>query len=104
MALIKMRVSPLMWERMSHIRPSTRDNFKALLDALKPECWRNGEHQGNDIFGRLDPARPAVTVQGFPQEWRFHGGLMSVGRQVGNAVPPSLAEAIGRVLARQIVR
>lgn len=129
----QMRVSPLMQDRMSHIRPGTRDNFKALPDTLKPKCWRNGKHQGNDTFGRLNPARPAVTVrtcgyhpmkgryihptedrglntvemarlQGFPSEWRFHGGLTSVGRQVGNAVPPPLAEAIGRVLARQVVR
>jgi len=131
-----MAVSPLMAERMRHIRPGTRDNFKALPEELRPPCWRTGpdgrlNYQANDTFGRLDPGRPSVTIrtcgyhpmkgryihptedrglstaelaalQGFPPGWRFVGNLTSVGRQIGNAVPPPLAEALGRAMAAQL--
>ena len=131
-----MSVSPLMAERIRHIRPGTRDNFKALPEALRPPCWRSGpdgapRYQANDTFGRLDPGRPSVTIrtcgyhpmkgrylhptldrglntvemarlQGFPPEWRFVGNMTSVSRQIGNAVPPPLAEAIGRAMAAQL--
>ncbi len=88
-------------------------------------------HQGNDTFGRLEFGKAAVTIrtcgyhpmkgryihptlnrglntvelarlQGFPAEWRFIGKMTSVSRQIGNAVPPPLAEALGRAMAFQI--
>ena len=50
----------------------------------------------------LNTAEMAV-LQDFPPEWRFRSAkgapkLVSVGRQIGNAVPPGLAEALGRAL------
>ncbi len=130
---LQMGISELTRRRIECIRPGTRDNFKALPDELKPDCWKSGKHQGNDTFGRLDPDMPSVTIrtcgyhpmkgrylhpdedrglntvelarlQGFPPEWRFHGGLTSVSRQIGNAVPPPLAEAVGMAMAFQIAR
>jgi DNA (cytosine-5)-methyltransferase 1 len=126
-----MTVSPLTLARMRHIRPGTRDNFKALPDKLLPDCWRSGRHQGADTFGRMLWDEPAVTIrtsgyhpmkgryihpdqdrgfntvelmrlQAFPPGYRFEGGLISVGRQIGNAVPPPLAEAIGLAIRHQL--
>ncbi len=37
-------------------------------------------------------------VQGFPDDWRICGDLMDVYKQIGNAVPVALGEAIGRAL------
>ncbi|NJL65312.1 MAG: DNA cytosine methyltransferase [Methylacidiphilales bacterium] len=49
-----------------------------------------------------------ATFQSFPSDWIFksNGGkivtLVSAGKQIGNAVPPLLAEAIGRAIQVQI--
>jgi len=88
-------------------------------------------YQGEDPFGRLNADRPSVTMrtrsfhpmtgrflhptesraldtiemarlQGFPMEWIFHGSLESLGRQIGNAVPPPFAKALGEAF-RQLV-
>lgn len=47
-------------------------------------------------------ARPRITVsmaaklQGFPESWEFSGRKTAAYRQVGNAFPPPVAEAVGR--------
>lgn len=40
--------------------------------------------------------RMAATIQGFPPEWQFAGRKTHSYRQVGNAFPPPVAEAVGR--------
>ena len=39
------------------------------------------------------------VVQGFPENWRWQGGKTAQWRQVGNAFPPPVAEAVGRRIA-----
>lgn len=46
--------------------------------------------------------RMVARIQGFPDEWQFQGRKTSVYRQIGNAFPPPVAEAIGRSIARAI--
>lgn len=85
-------------------------------------CHR--DHDGHsDVYGRIDPSQPAPTmttacinpskgrfvhptrdhgitvrqaarIQGFPDDFVFHGGLMAAGAQVGNAVPVALGTAL----------
>ncbi|MCP9491801.1 MAG: DNA cytosine methyltransferase [Solirubrobacteraceae bacterium MAG38_C4-C5] len=79
------------------------------------------------IYGRIDPSKPAPTmttrcttpscgrfvhptehrgltlreaalIQTFPTTYAFEGGYDSAERQIGNAVPPRLAEALGTVV------
>jgi DNA (cytosine-5)-methyltransferase 1 len=38
----------------------------------------------------------AARIQGFPDEWTFVGRKTPVYRQIGNAFPPPVAEAVGR--------
>lgn len=40
--------------------------------------------------------RMAARIQGFPDEWQFSGRKTSAYRQIGNAFPPPVAEAVGR--------
>lgn len=53
--------------------------------------------------------RMAARIQGFPDEWLFHGKKTPAYRQVGNAFPPPVAEAVARRIAaclavRRLVR
>lgn len=96
-----------------------------LPDRLMPECWKRKTKGGTDLFGRLWWDRPSVTIrcefykpekgrylhpeadrpithreaarlQGFPDDFVFEGKRIEAGIQIGNAVPPQLAEAIAR--------
>lgn len=61
----------------------------------------NGEPTGTedrDLFGPDGPmltVRQAAIIQGFPVDWEFSGGKTAQYRQVGNAFPPPVAQAIG---------
>lgn len=96
-----------------------------LPPELTPECWKRKTQGGTDLFGRLWWDRPSVTIrtefykpekgrylhpeadrpithreaarlQGFPDDFEFCGSKISVAKQIGNAVPIQLAEALGR--------
>ena len=42
--------------------------------------------------------REAALLQTFPLHYAFHGGRISVERQIGNAVPVKMAEGLGRAV------
>lgn len=44
----------------------------------------------------------AARIQGFPPEWKFSGKKTPAYRQIGNAFPPPVAEAVGRSIARAL--
>jgi DNA (cytosine-5)-methyltransferase 1 len=98
------------------------------LGHLVPRCWREHPSGSLDVFGRLWWDRPAPTIRTEfykPEKGRYlhpeadrsitirEGALLqtmgsfifpddqtmtSVGRQIGNAVPPLLAQAIAEAL------
>ena len=47
--------------------------------------------------------REASRLQGFPDDFRFCGTRWDVRSQVGNAVPPPLAEAVGKAVCRTLM-
>ncbi|MFI9800749.1 DNA cytosine methyltransferase [Streptomyces sp. NPDC052302] len=54
--------------------------------------------EDRDLFGAEGPmltVRQAAIIQGFPERWDFSGGKTAQYRQVGNAFPPPVAQAIG---------
>lgn len=94
---------------------------------LTPDCWIRKTSGGTDLFGRLWWDRPSVTIRteffkpekgrylhpdqhrpithreaarimGFPDDFRFAGNKTQIARQIGNAVPPALAGALGRMV------
>jgi DNA (cytosine-5)-methyltransferase 1 len=46
--------------------------------------------------------RMVARIQGFPDEWQFHGRKTTAYRQIGNAFPPPVARAIGLQIAAAI--
>lgn len=46
--------------------------------------------------------REAARIQGFPDDFRFLGGRVDVAHQIGNAVPPPLAMALGVAIAKHL--
>jgi DNA (cytosine-5)-methyltransferase 1 len=57
---------------------------------------------GDPLPVRLHPAQLAL-LQGFPPGWSFEGTKTSRCRQIGNAFPPPVAQAVGRSLAEVLV-
>jgi DNA (cytosine-5)-methyltransferase 1 len=57
------------------------------------------EAPARDFVGtpRLTP-RMIARIQGFPDDWAFSGGKTAQCRQIGNAFPPPVAEAVGRAI------
>jgi len=55
---------------------------------------------GHPEFDRAITVREAARLQGFPDSFVFEAGVWEGARQVGNAVPPPVAKAIGeRIIA-----
>ncbi|CBG72740.1 conserved hypothetical protein [Streptomyces scabiei 87.22] len=55
-----------------------------------------------DLFREAGPmltVEQAAVIQGFPEVWKFPGKKTAKYRQVGNAFPPPVAEAVGRAIA-----
>jgi DNA (cytosine-5)-methyltransferase 1 len=77
------------------------------------KAW--AERHGVDALGVADSSPPpnfkgmprltvqmAAVIQGFPPDWQFAGKKTASYRQVGNAFPPPVAEAVGRQIARAL--
>ncbi|WP_120497357.1 DNA cytosine methyltransferase [Kiloniella sp. EL199] len=64
---------------------------------------RNGTiREGFDYMPMLT-VRMVARIQGFPDFWSFSGGKTAAYRQVGNAFPSPVAEAIGKQISKAIV-
>lgn len=103
-------------ERYKYIKPG--QNWRAIpVELMQNYKLRENCHSG--IYKRLDPEKPSVVIsnyrknmlihptqnrglsvreaariQSFPDDFVFEGTLMHIQQQIGNAVPPLLAEAI----------
>lgn len=91
---------------------------------ITPRCWLQKRSGATDVFGRLSWDKPALTIrtefykpekgrylhpsehrpithreaarlQTFPDDFEFQGSKTDMARQIGNAVPPLLAYALG---------
>lgn len=99
-----------------------------IPEVLLSECWKRHTTGTADVMGRLNFKKPSVTIrteffkpekgrylhptehralthheaariQGFPDDYKWVGSKMAIARQIGNAVPIPLAQAIGGHLA-----
>jgi DNA (cytosine-5)-methyltransferase 1 len=70
-------------------------------DSIAPTLTTKCTSISNGRFGhpeqhRAISAREAAALQSFNDGYMFYGGLRSLSRQIGNAVPPRLAEQFAR--------
>lgn len=72
-----------------------------------PTVTARGDDRGGVVIlphpngKRRMTGRELATVQGFPSDYVFEGRLSSVYRQIGNAVPPILAQAIAAAFPKR---
>lgn len=125
---------PMSIERMKAVPPGGNrfDLLKNRPD-LTPGCWIRKTEGGTDLFGRLWWDRPSVTIrteffkpekgrylhpeqhrpithreaariQTFPDDFRFKGSKVEVAKQIGNAVPVMLANAVANIAVSALDR
>ncbi|ALX05174.1 DNA cytosine methyltransferase [Aeromicrobium erythreum] len=109
-------------DRIRHI-PADGNRFD-IPERLLADCWKKHKSGSGDVMGRLNYAKPSVTirteffkpekgrylhptenralthheaarVQGFPDDYKWVGSKVAIARQIGNAVPIPLARAVG---------
>jgi DNA (cytosine-5)-methyltransferase 1 len=75
-----------------------RMNYNAQAPTITAGCLSYSKGRfGHPVQDRPISAREAATLQSFPDDYKFVGNMDTVGRQIGNAVPPKLAEASGKL-------
>lgn len=93
-------------ERISKVKPG-ESLYKTYADAFKrqypgkPSMTVKENHGGTHIhpsLNRVISAREMARLQTFPDEFIFEGTMKKAMWQIGNAVPPRLAECIGYAL------
>lgn len=78
------------------LRITNWDRPSDTITATLPEIHVNKER-------RLS-VRECAILQTFPNDFVFHGSLSSMHRQVGNAVPVKMAEAVAKVVYEQLLK
>jgi DNA (cytosine-5)-methyltransferase 1 len=102
-----------------------RFDLQRLAPELTPNCWIKKTKGGTDLFGRMWWNRPAFTIrteffkpekgrylhpvqdrpithreaarlQSFPDDFYFCGSKIEIAKQIGNAVPPLLAQNVAQ--------
>lgn len=73
--------------------------------SLTTRCisYSNGRF-GHPEQNRALSVREAASLQTFPRDYKFYGTLNSKAKQIGNAVPPLMAEAVGKEILQYIYK
>jgi len=93
-----------------HLRPRSGYSgayARLTKDMVAPTITRWVFHPGSGRWGhpvdiRVLTIREAARIQGFPDSFEFVGTYTQQAGQVGNAVPPLLAERVAETLLKQV--
>jgi DNA (cytosine-5)-methyltransferase 1 len=98
--------------RKKIVPPYDREKFDDKWKRLDPERPSRTvvAHLGVDTYSHIHPFEPrgisireAARLQSFPDDFLFWGSTGDAYKQIGNAVPPLLSQAIARNLAKQFI-
>ena len=95
----------------SYVPPYRDDGFPDKWRKLIPDqpSWTVTAHLGRDTYShihydrsqaRMVTVREAARLQSFPDGFAFTGSMGDAFTQIGNAVPPLLAQAVGAEMKR----
>ncbi|WP_422473327.1 DNA cytosine methyltransferase [Endozoicomonas sp. ALB032] len=88
--------------RSDHTKRYGRLHPEALCSTVLTKCdphWGSFFHPEQD---RVLSVREAARIQSFPDHYEFTGSITQQYEQVGNAVPPLMAKAIGEEVRKMI--
>ncbi|MEN6350368.1 MAG: DNA cytosine methyltransferase [Syntrophomonas sp.] len=88
--------------RSDHTKRYGRLHPSGLCSTVLTKCdphWGSFFHPVQD---RVISVREAARIQSFPDTYVFYGNTTQQYEQVGNAVPPFLAKAIGKTITKMI--
>ena len=95
------------------VPPYDRTKFDDKWLKLDPDCPSRTvvAHLGVDTYSHIHPFEPrgisireAARLQSFPDDFQFTGSMGDAYTQIGNAVPPLLAQAIAKVISNQLTK
>lgn len=99
----------LLPDRFRGMRRTDSTNLIGRLEPTLPSYTMTTQFTNVTVGCNIHPyedraltVREAARLQSFPDRYRFVGTLSSRARQIGNAVPPLLAQVLASEIARQI--
>jgi DNA (cytosine-5)-methyltransferase 1 len=100
-------------EKRGHPEPvfKWRSRYWSFLLKLSPDlpAWTIQARRSNNMGpfhwrNRILRISEIKRLQGFPDDWTVSGKVADQWRQIGNAVPPLVAERLGRAIAESLSR
>jgi len=114
---VRPRENSVKWTslRAKYVPPYDPTKFPNKWWKLDPEMPSRTltAHMGKDTYSHIHwesaqkrtiSVREAARLQSFPDSFRFSGAMNAAFRQIGNAVPPLLAEAVAKRLKRDLLQ
>jgi DNA (cytosine-5)-methyltransferase 1 len=88
------------WKKLRENRFRQTRLQRLPLDEPAPTILTARTSYYHPFDNRYLTPREAAACQSFPNDFVFHGSQTAIFRQIGNAVPPGLAQAIGQVIKK----